>query len=248
VSAGSKLRDTARRIYDVTMPRLPAELAASIDYARPSLRDSWGGPLNGQRHRQDMVRELVRLLDVDLVVETGTFRGTSSEFFLNVTGRPLKSVESSPRFHAYARRRLSHYPDAHLTLDDSRRYLRQLSQERSITGATTLFYLDAHWHADLPLAEEIRIIANGWTRAAVMIDDFQVPGDPGYKFDDYGPARVLSAECLPREALEGWGEFYPAIPSTEETGSRRGSVVLTSPEVNHLVASAVTLRSAASVV
>lgn len=239
----SVFRDAARRAYDVAMPRLPAGLAASIDYARPSLRESWGGPLNGQRHRQEMVRELVRLVDLDVVVETGTFRGTSSEFFLHVTGRPLKSVEANARFHAYARRRLRTYPDADLSLDDSRRFLSRLAQDEEATSATTLFYLDAHWHEDLPLVEEIRIIAGAWRRAVVMIDDFQVPGDSGYHYDDYGPDRVLSVECLPRDVLSGWGEFYPALPSAYETGSRRGSVLLVSPELTGLVSSAETLRS-----
>lgn len=246
MSARSLFRDTARRVYDVTLPRLPAGLAASIDYARPSLRDSWGGPLNGQRHRQEMVREIVRLLDVEVVVETGTFRGTSSEFFLHVTGRPLKSVEANARFYAYARRRLQTYADADLVLDDSRNYLRKLASDPRTTSATTLFYLDAHWHEDLPLVEEIRIIANAWRRAVVMIDDFRVPGDPGYRYDDYGPERILSAECLPREVLDGWGELYPAAPSDRETGSRRGSVVLVSPELTGIVADAQTLRPAAS--
>lgn len=242
---GSGLRAKVDRAYDLLMPKLPASLAASIDYARPSLRESWGGPLNGQRHRQAMVRELVRLLDVELVVETGTFRGTSSEFFLHVTGRPLKSVEANRRFHEYARRRLRTYADVELALGDSRQYLGRLAADSAATAATTFFYLDAHWEEDLPLVEEIRIIVGAWSHAAIMIDDFEVPGDPGYAYDDYGPGRVLSAECLPDDVLAGWGRFYPAVASSQETGRRRGSIVLVSPDVVGSLAVSRTLRSAA---
>jgi hypothetical protein len=244
VHSRSLLRNCAQRLYDLVIPHLPAELAASIDSTRPSLRESWGGPLNGQRHRQEMVRELVRLLDVEVVVETGTYRGASSEFFLHVTGRPLKSVEANARFYAYARRRLRTYSDVELTLDDSRRYLARLANDPKVTALTSLFYLDAHWSEDLPLIEEIRIIAQAWPRAAIMIDDFCVPDDPGYAYDDYGPGRVLSGECLPREAITGWGEFYPSIPSSNETGRRRGSVVLTSPELSGHLSEARSLRPA----
>jgi hypothetical protein len=43
------------------------------------------------------------------------------------------------------------------------------------------FYLDAHWNEDLPLAEEIDLIFSRSPCAVVMIDDFEVPGDPGFR-------------------------------------------------------------------
>ena len=62
-----------------------------------------------------------------------------------------------------------------------------------------------------------------------MIDDFKVPNDPGYIYDNYGPERALTETILPEEPLRGWTVFYPAVPSNEETGARRGSCVLISP-------------------
>ena len=55
---------------------------------------------------------------------------------------------------------------------------------------TLFIYLDAHWEEDLPLAEELAVIARATTRCIVMIDDFQVPGD-GYAYDNYGPGKAL---------------------------------------------------------
>lgn len=68
-----------------------------------------------------------------------------------------------------------------------------------------------------------------WTNAVVMIDDFQVPGDPGYGFDDYGGGKVLTSACPPD--MPGWRIYYPAASSAEETGSRRGCAVLAAPDV-----------------
>ena len=60
-----------------------------------------------------------------------------------------------------------------------------------LSGLTVFFYLDAHWNDDLPLADEIDIIFSRCPWAVVMIDDFEVPSDPGYQFDDYGPGKAL---------------------------------------------------------
>ncbi len=70
-------------------------------------------------------------------------------------------------------------------------------------------YLDAHWEDDLPLAEELRIIAGAWRSAVVMIDDFQVSDDDGYGFDDFGPGKALTQSYLPKEDLAGWELYYP---------------------------------------
>ena len=59
-----------------------------------------------------------------------------------------------------------------------------------------------------------------------MVDDFQVPHDSGYRFDDYGPQKRLCLDYLkPIENL-GLQAFLPAVPSEQETGARRGCVVL----------------------
>ena len=59
-----------------------------------------------------------------------------------------------------------------------------------------------------------------------MIDDFQVVGDPGYGFDDYGETGRLTLDYLAPLAGHGFSIFYPSIPSSEESGMKRGSVVL----------------------
>jgi hypothetical protein len=87
--------------------------------------------------------------------------------------------------------------------------------------------LDAHWYADLPLEGELDIIAKDWEHFVIMIDDFQVPGDEGYGFDSYGENQALTlarfAEVFRRQRLT---PFFPNLYSGEETGIKRGCVVL----------------------
>lgn len=188
-----------------------------------------GRPLNGQRRREQIVRDVNRVVEFDRVIETGTYRGTTTEFFSAVFGVLIATVESSPRYYHYSRTRLRDQRNVTVNLGDSRSFLRDLCRAGKAASEIVFIYLDAHWKDDLPLREELEIIGAGWIHAIVMVDDFQVPGDPGYTFDDYGPGKALTASYLPEMA--GWEVFYPAAPSVKETGMCRGCVVLTSPSL-----------------
>lgn len=218
------------RLYETLLSRTPASMAARIDLSRPSLSSAWGGPLNGQTHRRAIVREIARTYPIDQVVETGTFRGTSTEFFAAVFGVPILTIEANARYFEYSNRRLAPFPEVEVLHGDSRPALRRIAADATPTQFPFL-YLDAHWHDDLPLREELEVIARTWARCVVMVDDFEVPGDPGYGFDDYGPGKSLTAECLRLPYLDGWAVLYPRVPSKDETGATRGCCVLLSPSL-----------------
>ena len=208
---------------------LPPKLAGRLDLLRPSYWASWGGPLNGQERRQEIVRELARELTFDRVIETGTYRGTTTEYLSALFGVPVATVEAHPRHFTYSTRRLA--VNRHVTVEfgDSRPFLRRLAESPGTDAEAVFIYLDAHKEDDLPLAEELRVIAAAWPRAVVMIDDFQVPGDSGYAYGGYGPGKLLVEEVLPVEALQGWSLYYPIASSELETGSKSGCCVLFSP-------------------
>jgi hypothetical protein len=53
-----------------------------LDYLlRRQSKDAWGGPLNGQKIRQQIYSDIMSRIDFQAIVETGTFRGTTTEFF-----------------------------------------------------------------------------------------------------------------------------------------------------------------------
>jgi hypothetical protein len=87
------------------------------------------------------------------------------------------------------------------------------------------FYLDAHRGPNLPLAQELDIIFARCPAAIVMIDDFQVPGDTGYGHGVRGKALTLDY-IAPAVQAYGLAAFYPATPAVEESGWRRGCVIL----------------------
>jgi FkbM family methyltransferase len=196
-----------------------------LDYlVKPELRDSWGGPFNGQEYRCRIFLDLLEQLSFQVIVETGTFRGTTTALFAQ-TSLPVYTVEADPRLFGYSAMRFKG-AKVHIYQRDSRSFLRQLAQENTFPKESGFFYLDAHWGEDIPLREEVEIIFSNWQRSVVMIDDFEVPGS-AYGFDDYGPGRALNVTYLDAVINRlGISVFFPKADISQETGAKRGCVVL----------------------
>jgi hypothetical protein len=238
MSAASSIRSLCLSIVD----RMPIRLALAIDFhVGPGRSHSAQGPLNGQVRRREIVEDLLLRQQFVRLVESGTYLGTSTGYFAERIPR-VHTVEAAARNCAAARANLARYDNIEMTLGDSRSFLRRIAADPLMTTGPTFFYLDAHWYRDLPLAEELRIVAGGWEDAVVMIDDFRVPGDPGYGFDDYGPELRLTESILPVDALGRWDVFYPTAPASTETGSRRGSAFVVSPSLADVVGDSTLLR------
>jgi hypothetical protein len=239
-TVGSTLPDEWRR--EAWSGRL-APFAALADFVRGLGADFLAEPLNGQKRRKEAVREILDLVKCRLIIETGTFRGASARYFGDLGTCRVISIEANPRYHWFARYRVGFHPRVQLICGDSRRTLAALAVDDSLTNQPTLFYLDAHWGEDLPLSGELELIRRSWKSWVAVIDDFCVPGDPGYGYDDYGPGKTLELGYLDSLAIPDLRVFWPRYTSAEETGLRRGcAVVTTSPDVAELLATrAVTL-------
>jgi hypothetical protein len=190
--------------------------------------DAWG-PLNGQRIRQGVYAEIVRRIRFQAIVETGTYRGTTTAYFAQ-SGLPVYTVEIDPRCFAYASMRFRKYDRVRVHEGDSPEFLKELARLPECPRSRVLFYLDAHvqdssrYHK-APLVEELTIIFSHWAESVVMIDDFQVPAS-SYSFDDWGPSRNLCLDCF--ESLKDFGltAFFPVANAADESGARRGWVVV----------------------
>lgn len=217
------------RFKKVLKKLLGEPILGAIDYWRhPQLRPSWGGPFNGQQIRMAIFQSLIAKIKPRALIETGTYRGTTTEFMAQ-TGLPIFTVETHPRNYGFSRARLFRHRNVSVRRGDSRQFIRELFRGplRDFADQTVFAYLDAHWDQDLPLAEEIDLIFEHCPAAVVMIDDFQVPFDTGYRYDNYGPGRALTPAYIePGIKTHGLQAFYPSVPASNETGMRRGCVVL----------------------
>jgi hypothetical protein len=212
--------------YPRVLSNVLLELCGALDYLRGRGR---GRAFNGQQARVALFENIVAECSPVAIVETGTYIGTTTER-LAATQIPIYSVENNPRAYGFARNRLWRRRNVHLKRGDSRAALRAWLNGplHNYSGGHLLFYLDAHWWgSDLPLNEEIDIIFSHCSKAIVMIDDFSVPFDDGYSYDDYGDGKVLAPAYIePAVRSFQLRAFYPSTPSAKETGARRGCVVL----------------------
>jgi len=224
---------TARRVafslLAVACRLLPPKCQGLLEYhMRPHLSDGWGGPFNGQSFRQLVFADLWNECRFEAIVETGTFCGSTTAFMANNANIRVYSSELNPRYFAYASKRLQTIPNVRLVHQDSRRFLKSLELARDLR---LFFYLDAHGNDDLPLREEIEYIIRSFSSFVAMIDDFEVPNDPGYAFDDYGIGKCLSLRDFPFHQDKRVSVYFPNRPSQAETGARRGCIVLASPSL-----------------
>ena len=222
-------------IKNVVRRALGETTVGMIDYYRfPERRATWGGPFNGQSQRRHIFEAILALLRPSAIIETGTYLGTTTEFMAQA-GVPVYTIEANRRNYGFSLARLRRKPNVMLRLGDSRGELRALFEGplRCESDEVLFAYLDAHWNAELPLAEELEIIFSRCPAAIVMVDDFQVPFDPGYGYDDYGPRKALIVSYIaPAVSRHQLHTFYPSTPSVTESGLRRGCVVLAKESVH----------------
>jgi hypothetical protein len=139
---------------------LSEPILGAIDYWRhPEMRNTWGRPFKGQRARMALFRSLIAKVKPSAILETGTFRGATTEFMAQA-GVPIFTVERDPRNYGFSRARFLHH--------------------RNVTVGKAL----------MP----------AYIEPGIATHDLQV--------------------------------FYPSAPSSEETGARRGCVVLAKRTLN----------------
>ena len=217
--------------YRAALSRVAAlEMAFAKLLESPRYEPSEAVGFNGQVQRKQIFSELAATFAFDLIVETGTFFGDTAGYIATNTHADIHTCEASPIFSALARSRLTAIPNIHFHVGDSRAFLSALIKSglfKRHDPTPVFFYLDAHWHDDLPLQDELALIAKNLTDFVVMVDDFRVPDDSGYGFDNYGKNKSLDLATFAR-LFRRWNlvPFFPSQPSTTETGGKRGSVVL----------------------
>lgn len=143
--------------------------------------------------------------------ETGTWHGkTAQEVCRHI--KEVITVEVNEQFHEIASKNLQGIGNVKLVLGSSPEVM---EQTLSNNQEGLIFFLDAHWHEDWPLLDELRVIAEKNIKPVIMIHDFFVPGADGnalFGFDSY-QNQPLNYEYV-REGLEkiygvdGFNYFY----------------------------------------
>ncbi len=224
------MNNPAKSKFDTSLWNMSATVTSNY-HAAAAMQPWWAKPMNSQPARLELARQIIARCGIARIVETGTFLGTTTEFFAQYN-IPVTTVEIHPEFANRSRERLKKWPNVNLRNTDSTQVMQDLAREPIDRSVPTLFYLDAHWQERLPLGEEAELAIGNFSKAVLMVDDFEVPDDPGYGFDDYGPGKRLCIDYLLAAKLPAVFVYFPSTPSDREGGARRGCAVVTaSPEL-----------------
>ncbi len=223
----ARLRQFAQRVEYLEKRLREMESIVDVLVTEAVFQPGPAAGMNGQHIRKQIVELICQEFRPERAVETGTFFGSTTGYLATTLKVPVISCELRERYHHVAKRLLRQLAEVELRRQDSRSFLCDLALDPAKTGQRTLFYLDAHWYEDLPLCDELDTIASHWPEFAVIIDDFQVPQEPDYGYDDYGNGRRLDLAlidtCLRKHSLQA---FFPRGPAQDETGQRRGCCIV----------------------
>jgi predicted O-methyltransferase YrrM len=201
------------------------KIAAEIELLSQELQRCWGGPFNGQEGRRQLIKNLITALSPTAIIETGSYRGITTKWLGENFDGEVLSCELKKIYFYQARANTATLSNVKIELLDSTEFLLRLPA--SVVGGTPLFYLDSHWEEYLPLRKEIEIIIQRFPDATIVIDDFCVPNDPGYGWDNYGPGNALELDHLQPFQTSGYTFYFPTFLSSQETGAVRGCCVMT---------------------
>lgn len=180
--------------------------------------------------RASIILMLLKTLDVDAFVETGTNTGWTSFLVAAQTKLPVFSCDINPEMIATAKQKLWPFGNRiHLYMDDSKNFLKSIILNKVIR--CPFIYLDAHCDDEVaPLDHELKIILSSLDSFVVAIDDFKVPIVSGFQTGKFGDKTLewdnikhIFQQCNQRISV-----FYPFYPSSAETVPPCGWVLISS--------------------
>ncbi|MCP6726792.1 MAG: class I SAM-dependent methyltransferase [Patescibacteria group bacterium] len=139
---------------------------------------------HGDKVWQDLVSELSKTFDFTSFVETGTFRGTTTLFLSKVFPKiPVFTIEIREDLLKESKWRLRKSFNVKIIKGSSSDIIPQIVKENKL-GNFPFFFLDAHSGPMIPINNELKAV-NQLQKAIIMIDDFEVFGNPQFKFNSY---------------------------------------------------------------
>ena len=127
---------------------------------------------NGDEILFGVVKELVTKHGINLIVETGTYKGDTT-LELSELANQVHTFEINPAYQAQARSLCREKTNIHFHTGSSGKLLFDFQIWRY---EKPLIFLDAHWNNYNPLLDELAAIASFKIKPVILIHDFFVPG------------------------------------------------------------------------
>lgn len=171
---------------------------------------------------------LFKNYDCTSFVETGSLYGETTSYVNRVFKTPIFTCEINKTYHIISKINLLWTRDIYKYLGDSPEFLDQVLQP-SLLGNNPMFYLDAHWRGHVPLGDELTLIAERCEKALILVDDFKVPWNSDFLFDEY-PSMTIDMDVLSSYLLNQRKDATVYLPDygvdQEPTGKGIGFAVV----------------------
>lgn len=173
---------------------------------------------------------LINRYGCDAVIETGCNMGDTTEYLARTyPDVAIVTCDVVDRYVDVVQRRVGFMPHTHVEKLDSPLMIEKFKDR----FRCPLYYLDAHWYKDWPLARELGLIDNG----VVCIDDFNI-GDKRFGFDSYegmecGPALLARFRDKVPHYYTNNPEANYELPCLQ-TGRRGGKAYFAINQFDHL--------------
>lgn len=152
---------------------------------------------------QRRFREIVAEYGIQVIVETGIDKGLSTITLSKMVPTVISIDNNLQCISAgYTNLGKAGVKNALLICDNSPDALRKL---QPLLLKETLYFLDAHWQAYVPLRDEIDAIRRG--SGVIVVHDVKVPGHPELGYDSWPNFGEFSYENL-RGNLQNWSSTH----------------------------------------
>lgn len=127
---------------------------------------------HGDTKLAEITTTFINQNNIDLIVETGTSVGYTTEFFARFN-IPVVGTEIGNEVYTEATQRLNAYPHVKVILGDSTDTLKNILPPYK--NKRVFFFLDSHFGDDLSLNRELDVIDDTGVIPFISIHDFKVP-------------------------------------------------------------------------
>jgi predicted O-methyltransferase YrrM len=196
-----------------------------LNYIDPYIYiDRWSSqPFNGQNSRYRQIVLISEFFKPTVAIETGTYLGTSTPALAKLVSRQAYTIEFVEGFAEKSKKRFnSKFNSLNITLlqGDSALLMKGILDKLDPDADGVLAYLDAHWQKEIPTRNELTALASWGGNWVAIIDDFKVPGDPSYGYDQYGEIAV-DLTLIPNS--QDIQVLVPKLTAETETGAKKGT-------------------------
>lgn len=186
--------------------------------------DHWSvQPFNGQLVRHETVFRIIKQIMPTVCIKTGTYLGSTTPYLAGYSRSPTHTIEIDPLSAKKSfDRHQKNFSNLNINniLGDSSEEIGKVLKKLDASDQVVLAYLDAHWLDIIPTNKELDSLVCWGGRFVAIIDDFYVPWDSGYGFDQYGDV-VIGETLVPKSS--GVRIFASSVESRLETGAKCGT-------------------------